>query len=207
MSTIHLHAVFRQWSDRVLPALGENSSPQLIPEPPAEIRSPTPGTDTSCPSLMDGSVVRPAFRVWWKHRGGGRVLGPLAGCARQQARERETPARRHRRQMGMDLHCIGQMQAGARACHPGVDRTGQRLSRELLPRVEDKSQPLMFRGLAPCGCSKTASCGGWGEAGEQGEGPGFPGSFFQFITSYSRSPSIFQRNLSKTIHSSYTLSK
>lgn len=57
---INHYTVFKQWFHCVPLGLGENSSHQLINKPQGEIRSSTPGTDTSCPSLIDGSIVKPA---------------------------------------------------------------------------------------------------------------------------------------------------
>lgn len=75
----HHNTVFRHWFDHVLLTLSENSSHQLNNKPQAEIRCPTPGIDTHCPSLMD--ITRPAFCVWWKYRGEGHVVGLAAGSS------------------------------------------------------------------------------------------------------------------------------
>lgn len=78
--------------------------------------------------------------------------------------------------MGVNLDCISQTQAGAQACHPGVDRMGQGLLRELLSRVEDKFQPLILQRARPGDCSKIASRGRWGE-----RGPAFQVNFFSLL--------------------------
>lgn len=81
--------------------LWENSSPQFINKPQAEIRSPTPGSGTNCLSLTDRSIDRPVLCVSWKHEetGSGKWVEALA--------------QRERTLTGVSRDCISQIQASA----------------------------------------------------------------------------------------------